>query len=51
MKGKSRCVVCDATVGPDIIVCPSCGKDLGEPKRARTEDAILSFKVERRRRS
>jgi uncharacterized Zn finger protein (UPF0148 family) len=45
------CVVCGRPTSDGIVVCPSCGKGLGEPKRARTEDAILSFKVERRRRS
>jgi len=51
MKEERSCLACGRGVPQGLIVCPSCAKGLGEPKRARTEDAILSFKVERRRRS
>ena len=46
---RKRCIVCGRPTSDGIVVCPSCAKGLGEPKRARTEDVILSFKIERRR--
>jgi len=44
------CVVCDREVSEDVIVCGECAKGLGYP-RERNAESILSFKVERRRRS
>lgn len=49
MKGNWRCVVCNESVPQDVIVCPLCAKNLGEPMRARSEDAIMAFKIDKRR--
>jgi len=43
------CVRCDQSVSSGVIVCAECAKNLGEPKRARSEDAIMTFKIDRRK--
>jgi predicted nucleic acid-binding Zn ribbon protein len=46
---RSHCVVCDKGVGEGIIVCSECAKTLGEPRRTRDEDAIMTFKIDKRK--
>jgi len=43
------CVSCGRSVLDCVIVCAECAKTLGEPKRARSEDAIMTFKIDRRK--
>jgi len=46
---ENHCVTCGSPVLEGIIVCSECAKILGEPKRARSEDAIMAFKVDKRK--
>jgi hypothetical protein len=47
---EKACVVCGERVDAGVIVCCECAKQLGTP-RERSEGSILSFKIEKRRRS
>jgi hypothetical protein len=46
---EARCVTCGEPVLGGVIVCAECAKTLGQSNGRRSQESLLSYKVDKRR--